>query len=378
LRDGWCDSRFTGVQDVFAAAFAAGDELGAAVCVYVDGECVVDLWGGVADERTGRPWQRDTACVTFSCTKALTATAALLVAERRRIPLDGRVVEWWPEFGRHGKDATTLEDLLTHRAGLPAFDRPVSADEATDPAAMARQLASQAPEWQPGTDHGYHALTFGWLVGEFVRRHTGQTVGQFARADISPDLWVGVRPDMVEDLARISAGRPMRTTDPPAPHDLIVKLVAASQDPNSPKQRSEANPAASFNNPVLLTAGWPAAGLVCTARALAGFYARLVGGRIVQRATLRDAIRERVRGPDRTLVTETAFAAGFMRASSNMWLPEAARSAAFGHPGASGALGLADPERKLAFAYIPNLTRPALGDRRAYRLVEAVYAALEG
>jgi CubicO group peptidase (beta-lactamase class C family) len=140
--------------------------------------------------------------------------------------------------------------------------------------------------------------------------------------------------------------------------------------------RSTANPAASFNKPVLLTAGWPAAGLVATARAFAEFYRRLVAGTIIGSGLLREAVRERVRGPDRTMVSETAFGLGFMLPCANMWLPPAARASAFGHPGASGALGLGDLDCKLAFAYIPNLTRPALGDRRAYRLVEALYGSL--
>jgi CubicO group peptidase (beta-lactamase class C family) len=127
---------------------------------------------------------------------------------------------------------------------------------------------------------------------------------------------------------------------------------------------------------VVLSAGWPAAGLICTARALAAFYQRLIDGSLLAPATVRDAVRERVRGPDRTLVSESAFGLGFMRPSANLWLPPVARANAFGHPGASGALGLGDLEARVAFAYIPNLTRPALGDRRAYRLVEAVYAAL--
>jgi CubicO group peptidase (beta-lactamase class C family) len=361
---------------VFDESLATGGDLGAAVAVYIDGRCVVDLWGGIADERSGRAWERDTACVTFSATKAVTATAALLLAERGAVALDRRVRDWWPQFGRNGKETTTGEHLLTHQAGLPAFDRPIGPDEAADPVAMADQLAGQTPDWAPGTAHGYHALTFGWLVGELVRRHGGSTVGEFVRAEFAPDLWIGVRAEMLDGLARISAGRPARADDLPASREAVARLVAASQDPNSAMMRSTANPGASFNKPVLLTAGWPAAGLVATARALADFYSRLVAGTILAPGTLRDAVRMRVRGPDRTLVTDTAFGLGYMLPSANLYLPEAARSSAFGHPGASGALGLGDLDCGLAFAYVPNLTRPGLGDRRAYRLVEAVYAAL--
>jgi CubicO group peptidase (beta-lactamase class C family) len=376
MTDGWCDPAFAGVRDVLDESLATGGDLGAAVSVYIDGRCVVDLWGGVADQRSGRPWERDTACVTFSCTKAVTTTAALLLAEREKVSLDARVTDWWPQFGVHGKESTTAVHLLTHQAGLPAFDRPISVEEAAHPVAMADQLAGQAPEWRPGSAHGYHAVTFGWLVGELVRRHAGQPVGEFVRAEFAPELWIGVRPDMVDGLARIAAGRPSRANDLPAPPELVTKVVAAYQDATSPTMRSTANPSASFNNPVLLTGGWPAAGLVTTARALADFYSRLVAGQILRPDTIRDAVRERVRGPDRTLISDSAFGLGYMRPSPNMYLPEPARASAFGHPGASGALGLGDLDCGVAFGYLPNLTRPALGDRRAYRLVEAVYAAL--
>lgn len=376
MTDGFCDPAFGAVRDVLAESIAAGDDLGAAVAVVVDGRRVVDLWGGLADKRAGRAWSSDTACVSFSCTKAVTAVAALQLAERGAVALDAPVADWWPEFARHDKETVTGVHLLTHQAGLPAFDRPMTPAEAADPVAMADHLAGQSPQWPPGTAHGYHALTFGWLVGELVRRHTGQTVGDYVRARIDPRLWIGVRPEELDRLARLSAGRPGKPAELPAPHEAIVRFVAAARDPESPMQRATANPPASFNDPVVLAGGWPAAGLATTARALADFYAVLVGGRLLQPDAVREAIRERVRGPDRTMVTDTAFGLGFMLPSPNMYLPAAARSSAFGHPGASGALGLGDLEHGLAFAYLPNLTRPALGDRRAYRLVEAVYAAL--
>jgi CubicO group peptidase (beta-lactamase class C family) len=174
----------------------------------------------------------------------------------------------------------------------------------------------------------------------------------------------------------VAAGRPAKSAQVPVSHTEAAALMDAVSDPNSLLQRSTTNPAASFNNPALLTAGWPAAGLVCTANALAQFYSRLVAGQILSGDTMRDAIKERVRGPDRTMIAESAFGLGFMRPAALLQLPEAARTSAFGHPGASGALGVGDLDCSLGFAYIPNLTRPNLGDQRAYRLLEAVYAAL--
>jgi CubicO group peptidase (beta-lactamase class C family) len=379
--DGVCDPRFARVRAVLADNLDTGADLGAAVSVYVDGAPVVDLWGGVADARAGRAWTRDTSCVTFSCTKAVTTTALLLLAERGAGALDAPMRQWWPEFAMHGKDEITTEQVLTHRAGLPAFDRPVSVAEAGDADSMAGQLAGQQPEWAPGSAHGYHAITFGWLAGEYVRRHTGSDVRDIVHDKIDADLHVGITHRMLESAnppARVAGGRPMRVAADEAAADPadIGRLAAATADPTSLYRRSTENPAASFNDPLLLTGGWPAAGLVCTARSLAGFYARLAAGEIVSAETVRWAAAERVRGPDRTLVLDSAFGLGFMRASAAMFVPPAARPGAFGHPGASGALGFADPRSGVAFAYVPNLARPASADRRAYHLVRAVYAAL--
>lgn len=375
MSEGWCDPAFEPVRDVLDASIAAGTDLGASVTVLVDGRPVVDVWAGLADERTARVWERDTACVTFSATKAVTAAAALLLAERGAVDLTAPVTDWWPGFGAHDKGATTGVDLLTHRAGLPAFAEPVTAEQAADPVAMADRLAGQRPEWVPGTEHGYHALTFGWLVGELVRRHAGRPVGDVVRDEFGAELAIGVAPEAIPALARIAPGRPGRADGVPATRAQLARLANDAGDPGSTLMRSTTNPAASFNKPAVLTGGWPAAGLVCTARALAGFYARLLDGTLLAPATLRDAVTERVRGADRTLVLDSAFGLGFMRPSAAMFLPAAAANA-FGHPGASGALGVGDPECGVAFGYVPNLFRPSVGDRRSHALLEAVYACL--
>lgn len=373
--DGRCDPAFAGVRDVFAENLASGADLGAAVTVLVGGRPVVDLWGGPADKGAARAWQADTACVAFSCTKAVATTAALRLVERGEVDLDAPVATWWPEFAAHGKDGATGTHLLSHQAGLPAFDRPITPAEAADQNAIAAQLAGQEPEWVPGTAHGYHGITFGWLVGELVRRVSGRPIAEAIAADFG--LRIAVGPDDDRDIARIAS---VRTLDPVeddiAPAETVAALFAAVQSKTSPLTRSTANPPASFNDRVVLAGAWPAAGLVATARELAGFYDRLVRGELLRPETLADATRERVRGPDRTLVMDSAFGLGFMLPNPNMFLPPAARAHAFGHPGASGALGIGDVEAGLAFGYIPNLMRLGVTDRRAYRLVEAVYAAL--
>ncbi|GAA4728034.1 serine hydrolase domain-containing protein [Phytohabitans rumicis] len=379
--DGWADTAFREVREVFEATFADGRNLGAAVAAFVGGRAVVDLWGGLADARTGRAWERDTPGVTFSCTKAITATAALRVAQETGTGWDAPVAAWWPEYAIAGKEATTLADLLTHRAGVPAFDRPVTVAEAADPAAMAALLAPQYPAWEPGTGHGYHALTFGWLAGEFVRRHTGATVGQYARRHLGPELWIGVSGADAERTARVASppAEEMAWSAEAGPIDAatVARMAQAYRDPASPLMRASANPTGSYNKPEVLAGGWPATGLVTTARALARFYRDLAAGALLAPGLLGDAIQERVRGSDQVLLLESAFGLGYMLPSQNFILPEPARRTAFGHPGAGGAVGLGDVDNQVAIAIIPNLRRDWLaGDRRAYDLIAAVYNAL--
>lgn len=377
LVDGWVDPAFQAVRDVFEASFEDGQNAGAAVAVFVAGQAVVDLWGGVADTRTMRRWERDTPVVTFSCTKAVTATAALALAgDAGQEP----VTSWWPEYGVAGKETTTLADLLTHRAGLPAFDDVVSIAQAADPAAMAALLARQRPVWEPGTEHGYHALTFGWLVGEFIRRHTGLTVGEYVRRHLGDELWIGAPPSVVAQAARLGfpPEEDRRWTEPgPVDADTVARMARTYQDPRSLMMRASTNPLASYNKPEVLAGGWPASGLVTTARALARFYRDLVGGAVLAPSLLDEAVREHVRGPDSVLLLESAFGLGYMLPSQNLILPEPARPTAFGHPGAGGSVGLGDIDNQVAIAFVANLRRDWLaGDRRAYDLVAATYSAL--
>jgi CubicO group peptidase (beta-lactamase class C family) len=392
---GHCDPAFGAVRDVFEENFAQGHELGAALAVYAGDELVVELWGGIADWRTGRPWRRDTPCVAFSCTKAVTAAAALLLAERGAYDVDAPVAGWWPEFAAHGKAAVTAAHLLSHQSGLPVLERPLTAAAAADAKKVADLLAAQAPQWTPGTAHGYHALTYGWLAGEIVRRHSGgRTVGEFVREEFAGhlDLWIGAPDDVIERAARLTARRPGATepADPPAepaagtaadlPDDLITRLLNAHRDPQSPLNLALNNPApgkGGFNNPVVLRGGWPAAGMVTTAPALAGFYRDLVAGRVIRPATLRAAIEPRVSGPDRVLVLNSAFGLGFMRPSLTFLIPRAGRDGAFGHTGAGGSIGLGDIAHGVGMAYVMNrMSDKVSGDVRAHRLVGAVYQAL--
>lgn len=382
-----CDPRFSRVQEVFSKHFAEGQELGAAFAVYLDGELVVDLWDGVADKHTGRPWERDTPAYAYSCTKAITATVLLQLASRGLVDLSAPVADVWPEFAAEGKGSITIEHLLTHQAGLPVIEEQVPVEEFEDLPAIADRLAGQRPLWEPGTAHGYHALTYGFLVGEVVRRVSGKSVGDLVAAEIAGplglDLWLGAPDDVIDRSARLSAAD--RATAPAAPTavtetaDPLSQMIAASADPQSLMNRALGNPGmhrlkGGANHPVILRAGWPAAGLVTTARGLAGFYRALVAGEILPAATLADATRTRVSGPDRVLFIDSAFGLGYMTSSLTFLNPS---QTSFGHTGLGGFLGLGDVERGLAIGYTLNKMANAMsGSMRGYHLTEAVYASL--
>ncbi|MCT9933987.1 beta-lactamase family protein [Planotetraspora sp. A-T 1434] len=401
---GHCDPRFRRVREVFERHFATGQELGAAFAVFVRGEAVVDLWGGVADRTTGRTWERHTPVLAYSCTKAVAATALLLLAERGQVDLRAPVSELWPEFAANDKAGVTVEHVLSHQAGLPALEEEVPVEEFEDLAAIAARLARQAPLWEPGTAHGYHALTYGFLVGEIIRRVTGKSAGDVVAAEIAGprglELWLGAPPDVAGRAARLSAGErtaPAATAPGAASAGgglpdggprmgggggPLEAMAAAAMDGSSLMNRAFGNPPihrlrGGANNPVILRAGWPALGVVTTARGLAGFYRDLVAGEILRPVTLDDALRRRVNGPDRVLCVDSSFGIGYMRAAHAFPAPPAGAGSAFGHTGLGGSLGLGDIEHGIGMAYTMNKMAGAVsGGTRAYDLAAAVYDSL--
>jgi CubicO group peptidase (beta-lactamase class C family) len=386
---GHCDGRFAGVRAAFADNFERRDEIGAAVAVVVDGELVVDLWAGHADLARTRPWERDTIANVYSCTKGMVAICAHRLIEEGRLDLDAPVADYWPEFAQAGKEQLKVRWLLSHRAGLAAVKRVLPGEALYDWNAMCAALAAQEPWWTPGTAHGYHALTFGWLVGELVRRITGRRVGTYFREEVARplglDFHIGLPEAEHHRVAELSM------LPPPSPDDDDVQLgVVIMSDPEGLPARAFLNPpsiALGANNAAWRTAEIPGGNGHASARALARVYGVLARGGDEQGFHLLDAASiERCRteqsvGPDLVLQLSTRFGLGFMLSQAG---PDARPDArfgpsrgAFGHPGAGGSVGFADPETRVGFGYALNRLGPRiLLDPRATTLIDAVYGSL--
>jgi CubicO group peptidase (beta-lactamase class C family) len=378
---------FERVADAFGGNFENNGDVGAAVCVYQHGRKVVDLRGGLADPATGRRWAPDTLQLVYSATKAATATCAHLLAQRGQLDLDQPAARYWPEFAAEGKADIPVRWLLSHRAGLPVIDHPIplAALLAWDP--MTAALAAQRPAWKPGTAHGYHGRTFGWLVGEIIRRVSGRSVGAFFAEEIAAparlDFFIGIPP---AERARVSR---MIIDDPPGPEvadipldqipEQFRELVAAFTDPMSLLNRAFALsvPDIDFNDPEVQAAEIPSSNGICTADGLARLYAALIGevdgARILDAATTTAAVAEQAAGTDRVLLVPSRYASGYMLPTQEAPL---GGPSSFGHPGRGGSLGFADPESGIAFGYVVNHIRQDLNDTRAATLVAAVQACL--
>lgn len=373
---GWVEHDFEPVLDTFAENFDESGEVGAAVCVYADGRPVVDIWGGLADATSGRPWAPDTVTLVFSSTKGVTSTCANLLIQRGQLDPDATVAQYWPEFAANGKEAITVRQVLSHQAGLPYVVGDFTLDEALAWEPIVNALATQAPIWPPGTQHGYHMRTFGWLVGELIRRIDGRTAGTFWRDEIAIplglDFWIGL-PDEVESrAARLVPPK----TDLGA---LLAKLggeLLLTEVFSNPSGLFSYNEM--WNTRALRAAELPSSNGVGDARSLARMYASCIGEvdgiRTLQPATVAAATVEQACGKDAVLMTDTCFGLGFMLGRS---FGPANPPSAFGHAGAGGSLAFADPETGLAFAYVMNDLRfDAKGDPRSDELVKAVYRSL--
>lgn len=365
------------VRDAFAHNFEKHGEVGAACCVYLHGEPVVDLWGGVTAPGASDPYTGDTLQLVFSATKGITAIAAHILTQEGRLDFDAPVVEYWPEFGANGKDRIPVRWLFSHKAGLAALDRPFGLDDILEWNRMKDALAAQRPLWEPGTAHGYHTYTFGWLAGEVIRRVTKGTVGEFVTERITRPLgaefWIGLPRSQDERVV------PVIPTGPPEPTGVALRLAAQMGDQSSISFRSFAQvPPGGFNEQRFRAAEIPSANGICNARALARIYAACIGEvdgvRLLKDRTLAEAMVTQAHGDDLVLTFETRYGTGFQ-------LPHPLRPMAgegsFGHYGSGGSVGFAHRELDFSFGYVMNQMRPVPEkDPRTGALVEAVLRSI--
>lgn len=370
---GYCDPHFTPVRTAFDRNFTERGELGAALTLLVDGRVVADLWGGWSDQAARRTWQRDTLVNAFSVGKGLIAACTARLAGQGRLDLDAPVAACWPEFAAAGKDRITPRQLLSHQAGLPAVRRRLPPGAMLDWTAMTTALAAQEPWWEPGTGHGYHVNTFGFLVGEVIRRVTGATVGELLRTEVAgplgADVHIGLPAAEHSRVATFSWPGPLPSFDP-------AQLMW---------HNAYFNPDDLSGYGVINSARWraaevPSANAHATARGVARVYAALAaGGRldgvtIVDAGALAEAVAEHAYGQDLVLGRPTRFGLGFQLTQPER--PIGTGRATFGHFGAGGSLGFCDPDAGLAFGYVMNQMGPRWQNPRTRALVDAVYECL--
>ena len=384
------DPRFRRVRDQFVRNFSERGEVGAAVSVIAGGRRVVDLWGGIARPDTNQPWQQNTIVHVWSCTKGATALCAHILAARGELDLDALVTDYWPEFGQNGKEATTVAMLLSHQAGVPALRDPLPPGAFYDTADMTDRLAAEAPFWEPGSRHGYHALTFGFLVGELVRRVSGKTLGEFFRDEIAQrfaiDFSMGLPDSELPRLATVTLAGP-----PPPPFPTY--LLKAFTDPTSVPAL------VLFNNGGFLNPGEaesPAAraqteigasGGFTNARALAKMYQLLVQPRVanvlVGRAGMVRMSRVNSAGQDQFGFIPSRFSLGYVKSIDNRRGTPGNQDSgitsedAFYHSGFGGSIGLADPRADFSLGYVMNNHGTGtLLNPRGQSLVDATYQSL--
>lgn len=383
------DPRFAGVAEAFERNFRELDEIGASVCIRLGGETVVDLWGGIASRRDASPWGEDTVCTVFSATKGATAFSAHILASRGELDIDAPVTEYWPEFAANGKEGTTVRMLLDHTAGVPGWREPLKDMGCTDWDYMVERIAAEAPFWEPGTRTSYHMFSFGWLVGELVRRISGRALGTFFREEIAEplgaDFWIGIPPEVESRVA-------------PTIQFMSPKGRPPSEFVSAMREDRQSIPALAFlntggfnaNKPECRAAEIGAAGGIGNARSFATLYAPLASGGALdgrqyvdEQAIARMSRISSATNYDATLLIPTRWALGFMRSVDNRRRHSGDRDSAiwgadaFGHVGAGGSVGFADPAEGLSFGYAMNRLGPGVMlNERGQALVDATYRAL--
>jgi CubicO group peptidase (beta-lactamase class C family) len=385
---GVCDPRFRAVREEFERNFAERGEVGASVCVFAEGRATVDLWGGVADRHSGRPWDRDTLVVVWSCTKGAVALCAHVLASRGLLDLDAPVACYWPEFAAAGKEGVTVRLLLSHQAGIPAIRAPLRLGDLYDWERMTRAIADEAPFWPPGTRQGYHAVTFGHAVGEVVRRLSGRGVGQFFYDEVAGPLGLDFHIGLSErDEPHVA---PTLRADPlppgEAPWHFLARANADRESAQALIVRNTGRRPGDQDSREAHAAVLPSQGGVTNARGLAGLYVPLAmgGTPLVDAHALGDMQGvSSASAIDAVLLVGLRFSLGFMKSSDNRRGPAGARDSlilsesGFGHAGMGGSLGFADPAARLSFGYAMNKHgRGVLLNERGQMLVDAVYRSL--
>ena len=368
------------LDPLFRENFEKHGELGAAVSVWQNGKPVVELHGGSCDAGREKPWTADTIVLVWSATKGIGSACVLHALQQQKIELNRRVAEFWSEFGQAGKDKITLGQLLSHQSGLCALDQRV---DVVDSERVIRALEAQAPLWPPGTAHGYHARTFGFLLDEIVRRISGKTLSEYWQENFARplelDFWIGLPEKENSRVATIYAAK---SGKPPEPEkfyrDLVTPGTLARKTFTSPYGL---NVISKMNDPQIRALPIVSFGGIGSASALAKFYSVLANGgelngqTFFSQETMARMTTTLSDGIDRVFQIPTAFSAGFMRdsrrAARMMFGPFAT---SFGHPGAGGSHALADPENKIAFAYVMNqMEQSLLPTEKSLRLVDAIY-----
>lgn len=371
---GTCDPAFEAVRSAFEENFRARDELGAAVCVYEDGRRVVDLWGGIADRETGRPWAEDTIVCMMSVGKSMAALCVLMLVDRGKIDLDAPVARYWPEFAQAGKAKITVRTLLAAKAGI------IYADAAPDGSlfdwdVMVDALAKQEPAWEPGTAGGYHSMTCGFLLGELVRRVDGRMINFFFAEEIAKPLGVDYKIGLDDaDLKRVSDVIPN-------PGSVTLNQIADRSTKLGRAWRVRPSIPDYTNSEAYRRAVLPSGNGHGNARAIARVYAALASGgaldgvHLISPELVEVARTQTWRGICQMTDRPFRYGTGFFLNYPPL-LPFGTNDRAFGHPGAGGAIGIADPEARIAFSYSPNFmcAGAGVGDR-CLALVEATFGA---
>ena len=386
---GYVSSKFQAVADAFIDNFSQRDELGASCCVRVGEEIVVDLWGGYTSIDKILPWQENTTSVVFSCTKAMTALCAHLLVERGQLNLNEPVATYWPEFAQNGKDQITVEMILNHSSALPAFRQPIKPNGFNDWEYMVKRVEQEQPFWEPGTRNGYHMISFGWTVGELVRRVSGLSLGQFFAQEfaqpLQADFWIGLPDDKASRVAPVAMNR---TDDSLPMSDFMLEIVNDAESiPHLALLNSGGHNA---NSEAALRAEIGGAGGVSNARSMSKLFSPLANNGVAagkryfsNKAITKMSAVSTATMLDATLLVPTRFGLGFMKAIDNRLCKPGNTDSfiigdrAFGHVGAGGSTVFADPDNQMSFSYTMNLMGPGiLLNDRGQALIDAAYLSL--